>query len=114
MKKVQKTSALDVGSEKMEDMFTVAFKEALNDSRGSVSMDELECTVEKDLTAKTVSAKITVYGLAGTTPKHKFHDKKANKVADGFKKIKVGDYSFKFDSSFELNTNDYVLVYLAE
>ena len=116
MKKVQKVSkALKIGSEKLEDMFTAAFKQAVSDSQGKVSMDEIECVAEKDLAAETVSVKVTVYGLAGTTSKPSFHDKKANKLlVKGFNKIKVGDYSFKFDSSFDLNTNDYVLNYVAE
>lgn len=113
-KKVQKSSALDVASENLEDIFTTAFKETVSDSKGDVSMDELECTVEKDLAAETVTMKVTVSGLAGTTPKHVFHDKKTGKIAKGFKKIQVGDCSFKFDTSYDLNTNDYVLVYVAE
>jgi len=115
-KKVAKSSkALEIGSEKLEDMFTAAFKQAVSDSKGKVSMDEIECVAEKDLAAGTVSVKVTVYGLAGTTSKPGFHDKKAQKLlVKGFDKIQVGDCSFKFDNSFDLNTNDYVLTYIAE
>ena len=111
---IKKTSVFDVGSEKLEDMFTVAFKEAIDNSKGAVTMDELECVVEKDLTSKVVTAKMTVYGLAGTTSKPGFHDKKTGKVSKGFDKIKVGDFSFKFENSIDLNTNDYALVYVSK
>ena len=116
MKKAQKGSkALEIASEKLEDIFTVAFKKAVFDTNGKVSMDELECIAEKDLAAGIVSVKVTVYGLAGTTPKPGFYDKKADKLlAKGFNKIKAGDCSFKFDGAFDLNTNDYVLNYVAE
>jgi hypothetical protein len=114
-KQVSKTSnVFKVESEKIEDLFTHSFKEAVNDSRGAVSMDELECAVEKDIIAEIVKVNVTVYGLAGTTSKSKFHNKKTGKVIEGFNKIKVGNYSFKFDSSYDLNTNDYVLVYVNE
>jgi len=113
-KSVKKNSVLDIESEKIEDMFTESFKEAVFDSKSDVTMDEIECTADKDLAADLVTVKVTVYGLAGTTPKAKFHDKKLGKIAKGFKKIKVGGYSFKLDNSFDLNTNDYVIVYVNE
>ena len=115
-KKAPKVSkASEIGSEKLEDMFTVAFKQAVSDSKGKVSMEEIECVAEKDLAAGTVSVKVTVYGLAGTTSKPGFYDKKADKLlVKGFDKIQVGDCSFRFDNAFDLNTNDYVLTYVAE
>ena len=113
--KKKEDSVLDIPSEKLEDMFAVAFKEAISNSKGAVSMDEFECIVEKDLAAGIVNVKVTVYGLAGTTSKPSFHDKRNDgKIAKGFGNIKVGDYSFKFENSFDLNTNDYVLTYVAE
>jgi hypothetical protein len=66
------------------------------------------------LTSEVVSAKVTVYGLAGTTSKPSFHNKKTGKVAKGFDKIKAGNFLFKFDNSFDLNTNDYALVYVSK
>ena len=42
MKNAQKGSkALEIASEKLEDIFTVAFKKAVFDTNGKVSMDQL-------------------------------------------------------------------------
>jgi len=113
-KSVTKNSVLDIESEKIEEMFTESFKEAVTGSNGKVVIDEVECAVEKDLAADVVTVKVTVYGMAGTTPKLQMFDKKTDKIAKGFKKIKVAGYSFKLDNCFDLNTNDYVLIYLNE
>lgn len=116
MKKgTEKLNVFDVESEKLEDMFLASFKKAIKDSKGDVEMDEIECVAEKNLVSKVVTMKVTVYGLAGTTSKSEFHDKKkSGNVKKGFRKINVGNYCFKFSDSFDLNTNDYVILYVNE
>jgi len=113
-KAIKNNNMIKIDSEKLEEMFTNAFRETIEASAGNVVMDEIECIAEKDFVANIVAMKITVYGLAGTTTKLGFYNKETGKIAKGFEKIQFENCSFKFDKSFDLNTNDYALMYVSE
>jgi hypothetical protein len=110
-KKIAQKSCFDFENEKIEEIFATALTKAVNDSNGKIVMDEFECAAEKDLTSEIIRVKVTVYGMAGTTPKHQIHDAKSKHIAKGFSKISCEGMNFKLEESYDLNNSEYVLVY---
>lgn len=114
--KVSKLSSIE--NEKLESVFDESFRENLKNNQ-KIQIDEFECLVEKDLMNGKTKVKVTIYGMAGTTPRKDYHDKKTGKIISGAEKVVVkmngADVgNFIFEDSFDLNTNDYVVYYIEE
>lgn len=107
--KLEKINRMD--SEKVEDMFSQAFRQKVDSNEDGIVVEEFDCSVEKDLTSSIIKIKVTIYGFAGNASRRNFHDKKSKKVAKSFKEININDVPFCLEDSFDLNTNDYVLIY---
>lgn len=111
---ITKLSAIE--NEKLEEIFEDSFRDNLKKNR-NIQIDEFDCGVEKDLMNGKTKVKVTIYGMAGTTSKKEYHDKKSGKIIKGGDKIVVSKNgeevgTFVFEDSFDLNTNDYVVYYV--
>ena len=105
---------LNIDSEKIEEMFTSAIKDIAIKSKDKINLEEIESVVEKNFTTGIIKILVTVCGLAGTATKREIHDKKNNFIAKDFKNVDIDGSIFKLSDSYDLNTNDYVLVYINE
>jgi len=115
-KVVSNSNNANYEDDKILEMFEKSFRELLLKSEEKVAMDEIEFSLERDVSVDVkygsdIKIKITVYGLAGNITRAQFHDKKSGLIIKGFKNVDTNPFSFVFKDSYDLNSNDYVIVY---
>lgn len=113
--KISKLSSIE--NEKLGSIFEESFRENLKNNR-NIQIDEFECLVEKDFINKKTRVVVTVFGMAGTTSRKSFHDKKSGKIIAGAERILIRDSDgkelgfFVLEDSFDINANDYSAHYV--
>lgn len=117
----RKSKAIELDSEEIEAVFTTAFEAVVNSPKNDIEIGQFEVTATKENLGKEVMVEVTVFGLAGSTTRTQFQDRKTKKTISGGEKIvtklgegRDGNAVFKLDHVSDLNTNDYRLYYKLE
>ena len=121
-KPVQKKSkGIELDASEIEDIFEEAFTKAVNSRENEINIESFEVTASKENLGKDAVVEVTVFGMAGSTTRTQFQDRKTKKIIKGGEEIvaelgsgRKGKAIFKLDHIADLNTNDYRLYYRLE
>jgi hypothetical protein len=114
----RKTSAIELDSAEIEEIFERAFQAVVDDVKNPIEVGQFDVSATKENVGKDVMVEVTIYGLAGSTTRTQFQDKKTKKIIKGGELIETdlgssrdGKATFKLDHVSDLNTSDYRLYY---
>ena len=114
----RKSKGIELDSEEVQEVFEAAFQKVIDDPKNDISVGQFDVTATKENVGKDIVVEVTIYGLAGSTTRTQFQDRKTKKVIKGGELIETsigaareGKAVFKLDSVSDLNTNDYRLFY---
>lgn len=117
----RKSNAIDLDSSEIEEIFEAAFQKVVDDPKNNIEVGQFDVSATKENLGKDVTVEVTIYGLAGSTTRTQFQDRKTKKIIKGGERIETplgsareGKAVFKLDSVADLNTNDYRLFYKLE
>ena len=111
-------NAIDLDAEEIQEIFEKAFQKVVNNPKNPIQVESVDVSASKEDLGKNFLVEVTIYGLAGTTTRTQFQDKKTKKTIAGGDTIvtdlgegRKGSAIFKLESVSDLNTNDYRLYY---
>lgn len=117
----RKSKGIDLDASEIEEIFEQAFTKTVENPKNGINIESFDVSASKENLGKDVVVEVTVCGLAGTTTRTQFQDKKTKKTIKGGDKIEAtlgagreGKAIFKLDHIADLNTNDYRLYYKLE
>jgi len=101
--------------ESLETAFTDAFQKIVSKPENKLTIEDFECKVERTSAGRDVAIQITIFSMAGGTPRSVLHNKKTGKIASQIANVPVDvegtQVVFALKDSAELNSNDYILFY---
>jgi hypothetical protein len=114
----RKSKGIELDSAEVEDIFTIAFQELIDSRKNEITVGQFDVTATKENLGKDLMVEVTIYGLAGSTTRTEFQDRKTKKTIKGGGLVETtlgsgrdGKATFKLDHVADLNTNDYRLYY---
>lgn len=114
----RKSKAIELDSAEVEEIFQDAFQSVIDDPKNKIEIGQFDVAATKENLGKDLMIEVTVYGLAGTTTRTEFQDRKTKKIIKGGETVETtlgsardGKAVFKLDHVADLNTNDYRLYY---
>lgn len=114
----RKSKGIELDSAEVEDIFQEAFQKLVDSPKNDIEVGQFDVTATKENLGKDLMVEVTIYGLAGSTTRTQFQDRKTKKTIKGGETIETtlgssreGKAVFKLDHVADLNTNDYRLYY---
>ena len=110
---------IELDSLEIENLFDKSFQDVINSDSNKIQISQYDLSVRKENFGKEVIVEVNVYGLAGSTTRNEFKNRKDGAIIAGGEKINiepnedVGNSlaSFEIFDVFDLNSNDYRLFY---